>query len=211
MSEHGPKVQAAQSNLRGTEIAHNINRTSGGDYIVGKNRPPLHSRFKPGQSGNPRGRPKGRRNVKTELKELVCKKVKVRDGNKERHVSLAGANLLAHGVKGAQGDVRSAGLFLTNANRMGLLDPELDSGPPDRRDAQQIGCVGPDPENGPPPSEVLFEGLDLNLLARDEVSDLSRLAELVDLGGDITALSTADFERLKHILNRGRGNDVSPR
>jgi hypothetical protein len=29
-------------------------------YVVGNKKPPLHTRFKPGQSGNPRGRPKGR-------------------------------------------------------------------------------------------------------------------------------------------------------
>jgi hypothetical protein len=33
-----------------------------GDHDVGYGRPPKHSQFKPGQSGNPRGRPKGARN-----------------------------------------------------------------------------------------------------------------------------------------------------
>jgi hypothetical protein len=30
-----------------------------GDSRVGYKRPPQHSKFKPGQSGNPKGRPKG--------------------------------------------------------------------------------------------------------------------------------------------------------
>ena len=34
---------------------------------VGYGKPPRHSQFKPGQSGNPRGRPKGTRGVKTDL------------------------------------------------------------------------------------------------------------------------------------------------
>jgi hypothetical protein len=29
-------------------------------YAVGHKKPPLHTRFPPGQSGNPKGRPKGR-------------------------------------------------------------------------------------------------------------------------------------------------------
>ena len=29
-----------------------------GDYEVGYGKPPKHSRFKPGQSGNPKGRPR---------------------------------------------------------------------------------------------------------------------------------------------------------
>jgi hypothetical protein len=35
---------------------------SGGSYTVGYGKPPRHSRFKPGQTGNPKGRPKGSRN-----------------------------------------------------------------------------------------------------------------------------------------------------
>ena len=31
------------------------------EYAVGRGRPPLHSRFKKGQSGNPNGRPAGHR------------------------------------------------------------------------------------------------------------------------------------------------------
>ena len=36
-----------------------------GMYQVGYCRPPLHSRFKPGQSGNPKGRPRQSRNMRT--------------------------------------------------------------------------------------------------------------------------------------------------
>ena len=82
-----------------------------GDYEVGYCRPPVHSRFKDGESGNEKGRPKGRRNVKKELEEIVNKKFKVREGETEHKLSLLGANVLTHGVKGARGDVRSASLF----------------------------------------------------------------------------------------------------
>ena len=35
------------------------------DYPVGYGKPPQHTRFHQGQSGNPRGRPKGSRNLST--------------------------------------------------------------------------------------------------------------------------------------------------
>lgn len=61
-----------------------------------------------------------------------------------------------------------------------------------------------------PPSEILFANLDLNLLTREDIAELSRLAEIIDMGGDFTALGTADFERIKYIVNKGRGKDVTP-
>jgi hypothetical protein len=52
----------------------------------------------------------------------------------------------------------------------------------------------------------LFEHIEPGLLSKDEMIELSRLAETVDRGG-ITALSATDFERLKQIINKGRGHD----
>ena len=39
--------------------------------IVGPGRPPIDTQFKEGQSGNPAGRPRGSRNIKTILRELL--------------------------------------------------------------------------------------------------------------------------------------------
>ncbi|WP_108681336.1 DUF5681 domain-containing protein [Methyloceanibacter sp. wino2] len=56
-------------------------------YEVGYQKPPKHAQFKPGQSGNPKGRPKGHRNFKTILKDVLAEKVHVREGDRTRRVS----------------------------------------------------------------------------------------------------------------------------
>src|ERR1700758_1283270 len=41
------------------------------DYEVGYGKPPRHTRFEPGRSGNPRGRPPGAKNMKTLLSKAL--------------------------------------------------------------------------------------------------------------------------------------------
>lgn len=41
-------------------------------YEVGYGKPPVHSRFRPGVSGNPRGRPVGSENAATFAKNLAA-------------------------------------------------------------------------------------------------------------------------------------------
>jgi hypothetical protein len=56
------------------------------DYSVGFGRPPRHTRFKPGQSGNPRGRPKGAKNVATALEKELNACVTITESGKRRRV-----------------------------------------------------------------------------------------------------------------------------
>jgi Family of unknown function (DUF5681) len=178
-----------------------------GDYEVGYCRPPVHSRFKDGESGNEKGRPKGRRNVKKELEEIVNKKFKVREGETEHKLSLLGANVLTHGVKGARGDVRSASLFLSNALKFGLLEDEASA---EGVSAAGIGIFHLAQPTKPSLTDSLFEQLDLNLLSEGEQVELSRFAEIIDFaGGDFTTLSMNHFERLKHLVSKGRNKNLT--
>lgn len=49
------------------------------DYKVGYGKPPARTRFKPGQSGNPKGRRKGALNTDTLIDRELAKKVTVRE------------------------------------------------------------------------------------------------------------------------------------
>jgi hypothetical protein len=81
--------------------------TPPGQGEVGFRRPPRGSRFKPGQSGNPKGRPRGSRNFRTDLKSTLSKPVKLKEEGKARKVSTQEAALLRLREKALSGDVRA--------------------------------------------------------------------------------------------------------
>jgi len=62
-------------------------------YEVGRGRPPVDKRWKPGQSGNPKGRPKGHKNPDTILWELLEQKVQIREKGKIRSITMLEAIL----------------------------------------------------------------------------------------------------------------------
>lgn len=73
------------------------------DSEVGYGRPPANTRWQKGQSGNPRGRPKGTKNINTMVHEVLTRRVKVRDGEALRKVPFLEAmflNLAAMAMKG---------------------------------------------------------------------------------------------------------------
>jgi uncharacterized protein DUF5681 len=73
-------------------------------YIVGKGKPPEHTRFQKGQSGNPTGRRKGSKNVATLLKQVLNERVIVTENGKRRRITKLEAMLKQLANKAASGD-----------------------------------------------------------------------------------------------------------
>lgn len=89
-------------------------------YEVGYGKPPRNTRFKPGQSGNPRGRPKGSKNKRPSLHEERMKDiildeayrdVTVRDGDRHVTIPMVQAVMRSLAVNAAKGQHRAQRLF----------------------------------------------------------------------------------------------------
>jgi hypothetical protein len=91
-------------------------------YAVGYCRPPRHTQFRKGHSGNGKGRRKGCRNVRAEFLEILTGPVVVTVGGKRRRVSalVALQHLLLH--RALNGDYRAAQVLFKNAKEFGVLD-----------------------------------------------------------------------------------------
>lgn len=81
-------------------------------YRVGKGRPPEAHRFKPGQSGNPNGRPKGSRNAASLAKAELTRKITATVNGRKRRMSVAEISTRRLGEKAMAGDQKALGFLI---------------------------------------------------------------------------------------------------
>jgi hypothetical protein len=86
-------------------------------YTVGYRRPPQYTQFRPGQSGNPAGRAKGVRNLKTDVQRTLKMPIKVNDGGRARKMSTQEGALLLLREKALKGEPRALERLLELAGR----------------------------------------------------------------------------------------------
>lgn len=87
-------------------------------YQVGYGKPPLHSQFKPGQSGNPKGRRKGARGFNAELDEELNQMIQVTENGRPRKIRKQTAMIKSLVAKAMKGDAKSVQLVLGNSNQL---------------------------------------------------------------------------------------------
>lgn len=90
------------------------------DYKVGYGKPPANNRFKQGQSGNPRSRPRGSKNKKPalnaeRLKDIILEEayrsIKINDGPSQVTVPMAQAVMRSLAHNAVKGNTRAQRLF----------------------------------------------------------------------------------------------------
>jgi len=83
------------------------------DDSVGYKKPPNGRQFRPGQSGNPNGRPKGARNFKSDLRDELSEMTSFREGGHEVSISKQRALIKRLVASAIEGDARSIATLMS--------------------------------------------------------------------------------------------------
>jgi Family of unknown function (DUF5681) len=98
---------------------------------VGYGKPPMATRFRKGRSGNPKGRQSGDENLLSVFKRMVTKRIKIREDDKWRTITMTDAIILQNYNAALQRDQMAMGNIIRLAEESGELV--------DRTDVKQVG------------------------------------------------------------------------
>jgi hypothetical protein len=90
----------------------NRKKSTSPDYVVGYRRPPKAMQFKAGRSGNPNGRPKGRRPIGAVLHDIFEQRISVTENGKTYSRTVFEISLRGLAKDAMRGDARAIKLVL---------------------------------------------------------------------------------------------------
>jgi hypothetical protein len=82
------------------------------DYVVGYGKPPVHTRFQKGRSGNPKGRPRGKKNMSTLLSAALDAAIIVVENGRRKKISKREAIITQLVNKSASADLKATQIVL---------------------------------------------------------------------------------------------------
>jgi hypothetical protein len=94
------------------------------DDDVGYGKPPRANQFKPGKSGNPKGRPTGAKSEATILQDLLQHKIGLSERGKTRRITLHEAILRRIAEDCLKGNTKSAAFLLNRYHAMTSNEPD---------------------------------------------------------------------------------------
>lgn len=95
-------------------------------YEIGYRRPPKSGQFKKGQSGNPKGRPKGSKNFMTLLDQELDQKITVNENGRKKEISRMQAMVKRMVAESLQGNLRALMTMIEIMRRHGKFDERDD-------------------------------------------------------------------------------------
>ena len=87
---------------------------------VGYGKPPVHTRFRKGQSGNPKGRRKGQRNIRTVVDEALRQRIIIREGDRIRSLTKLDGIIVTMVNAALKGDAKAVASLLTIVRALGM-------------------------------------------------------------------------------------------
>ena len=113
------------------DIPHNHDATPGDDGRAARGRPPRAHQFRPGTSGNPRGRPKGSKNIATLIERELDRSIVATVGGRQIKVAKREAiimRLVDKALKGDQKAIETIFKYGDDASSQSNLPP-MDTNP----------------------------------------------------------------------------------
>lgn len=89
-----------------------VRKKKGSEFPVGYKKPPRHTRFKPGQSGNPNGRPRKKATLAESIERELNTRITVNEGGKQRRITKLDAIAKQQTNKAVNGDLKAAALLM---------------------------------------------------------------------------------------------------
>ena len=102
-------------------------RSPDGDYEVGYGRPPKATRFRPGRSGNPKGRPKAVQRPADILRKRLNRTVVVQEHGQKRRMTFWEVILGGVVNDAARRDPKAIQMLLSLMRQLNLAEPEIDA------------------------------------------------------------------------------------
>jgi Family of unknown function (DUF5681) len=96
------------------------------EKTIGYKSPPVATRFQKGQSGNPNGRPKGRKSIKKIFSDALLRTIEVREGERVRSLPKIQVAIEVNLNKALRGDHRAFVKVMDVATKWGILEPAPD-------------------------------------------------------------------------------------
>lgn len=112
------------------------------DDEVGYCKPPKHSRFKPGQSGNTRGRPRKNRSIEAMIKRELDQTVVLKEGGREIRLSKREALIKQLVNRAISGDQKPMQLVLSHLEKHKDIEPFTAT---EADDAELLKALGSNP------------------------------------------------------------------